>query len=188
MTSGGTGSPFGDATNGDGKGRSYIARRSSASVASPTFFATGGQGSGGGGGNSNGHGGAGAGAGGSNATAVGGLAESGMLDTLQRTFATLRPGAGFESARVRAEGRMWPSGYVKGLAKGRGGGEGEGGRLVDGEGDEEGDGGFGQDGSWDDDEKEGTGGGGGGKGGVGGMERDELKMPVRPGEGWTTLA
>jgi hypothetical protein len=112
-----------------------------------------------------------------------------MLDTLHRTIATLRPGPGFESARVKAEGRVWPSGYVKGLAKGRGGREGEGGRLVgrDGsiDGDDEGDGGFGQDREWEpgtDDAGVGV-----GRPRVGGMERDELKMPVRPGEGWTTL-
>ena len=35
------GSPFGD-VNGDGKGRSYIARRPSVSVASPKIFVTGG--------------------------------------------------------------------------------------------------------------------------------------------------
>lgn len=111
-----------------------------------------------------------------------------MLDTLHRTIATLRPGPGFESARVKAEGRVWPSGYVKGLAKGRGGQEGEGGRLVRDsvgvDGDDEGDGGFGQDQDWepeiDDDERDVV-----GRGRL--RERDDLKMPMKPGEGWTVL-
>ncbi|KAF8511987.1 hypothetical protein JB92DRAFT_3143919 [Gautieria morchelliformis] len=118
-----------------------------------------------------------------NAAPPGPAPEPTMRDALQRTLATLRPGAGFESARVKAEGRVWPGGYVKGLAKGREG-EGEGGRLVGSggrggsvDGDDEGDGGFGQDREW----------GVGEGGGEGGVERDELKMPVRPGEGWTAL-
>ncbi|KAF8514016.1 hypothetical protein BU17DRAFT_94902 [Hysterangium stoloniferum] len=61
-----------------------------------------------------------------------------MIDALQRTFATLRPGAGFESVRVRAEGRVLPGGYSK---MGKGGerlvGEEEEVEGADGDGEED---------------------------------------------------
>jgi len=106
------------------------------------------------------------------------------MDALQRKFANLRPGPGFDSVRVRAEGRMLPHGYAK---VGR---EGE--RLVDDmdEGDD-------QESSRnaplpsgrssrDYREQQRT------------LEnditgesdlsaRDDLKLPMRPGEGWVAL-
>lgn len=100
------------------------------------------------------------------------------MDALQRTFATLRPGSGFESARFRAEGRVLPSGYAKV------GSEGE--RLVD-------DMDSGEHGDAEEAEEEGV---------VRGApmndrearsalevrhERDEYKVPVGPGEGWVAL-
>jgi len=99
------------------------------------------------------------------------------MDALQRTFATLRPGSGFESARFRAEGRVLPSGYAKV------GSEGE--RLVDdmdsgehGEVEEE-EGVVRRGASMNDRE---------GRSALEVQhERDEFKMPVRPGEGWVAL-
>lgn len=46
-----------------------------------------------------------------------------VFDTLQRTFSslsTLKPGPGFDSARIRAEGRVLPSGFSKLGGKGKG--------------------------------------------------------------------
>ncbi|KIJ48767.1 hypothetical protein M422DRAFT_247123 [Sphaerobolus stellatus SS14] len=109
------------------------------------------------------------------------------MESLQRTLATLRPGPGFESARVKAEAKFLPGGYAK---VGR---QGE--RLV---GDMD-DGDDSSGGSPADtfnsrrsskDYRVGDRVRGLDQGSIdeGNEIGDEYKMPVRPGEGWVSLS
>ncbi|GJJ10056.1 hypothetical protein Clacol_004282 [Clathrus columnatus] len=108
-----------------------------------------------------------------------------VFDTLQRTFSTLttlKQNPGFESARIRAEGRVLPSGFSKV------GGKGERGRLMDDVDDDQG---LYQRGRQSatvskDDTGLST------LSSISGLSqesgRDDLKVPVHPDEGWISLS
>lgn len=111
-----------------------------------------------------------------------------VFDTIQRTFSslsTLKPGPGFESARIRAEGRVLPSGFSKVGGKGKGM-EKE--RLMDDVDDENrrgrASGNYERDQRTDNVTRDDT--------GFSGLSQDSvmdnLKIPVHPNEGWMSLS